>query len=89
MHLSSLPWLPSLSPDLTHVQYSVIESWLKTLRQSKSVEIILSIFIHLRKHLEVELAPQYTMIITEDPQTVEETCLICTLERVNKKCFRM
>ncbi len=89
MHLSSLPGLSSLSPDLTHIQYRVVESRLKTLCQSKSVEIVLSIFVHLRKHLKVELTAQDTMIVTQNPQTIEETCLIRTLQRVDKKCFRM
>jgi hypothetical protein len=87
MHLSRFPLLSSLSSDLTHIQYRIIESRLESFRQSKSVEIVLSIFVHLREHLKIEFAAQHTMVVAEDSQAVEETCLIRSLEWVNKKCL--
>lgn len=85
MHLTRIPLLSPLSSNLPHVQYRVVESWLETLSQSKSVEVVLSIFFHLIEHLKIELAAQHTMIVTKNPQTVEETCLVSALKRIDEK----
>ena len=63
MHLARLPLLSSLSSNLSHIQYRIVEFWLQTFSQSKSVEVVLSILFHLRKHLEIELATQHTVIV--------------------------
>ncbi len=64
MHLARLSLVPPLCPDLSHVKYCVVESWLETLCQSKPIEVVLSIFFHLSEHLKIELADQHTMIVT-------------------------
>ena len=58
------PILLVLDANLSHVQDSVVVAMLQALSQSKSVEIVLPLVIHLREHLEIELAPEDAMVET-------------------------
>ena len=51
-----------LDAHLSHVQDSVVVAMLQTLGQSKSVEVVLPLVLHLWEHLEIELAPDNAMV---------------------------
>ena len=61
MHLRAAILL-ALDAHLSHVQDSVVVAMLQTLGQSKSVEVVLPLVLHLREHLEIELAPDNAMV---------------------------
>jgi len=51
-----------LDAHLSHVQHSVVVAMLQALSQSKSVEVVLPLVVHLWEHLEIELAPEDAMV---------------------------
>lgn len=61
MHLRAAVLLV-LDAHLSHVQDSVVVAMLQTLGQSKSVEVVLPLVLHLWEHLEIELAPDNAMV---------------------------
>ena len=61
MHLRAAILLV-LDAHLSHVQDSVVVAMLQTLGQSKSVEVVLPLVLHLREHLEIELASDDAMV---------------------------
>ena len=63
MHLGA-PILLVLDANLSHVQDSIVVAMLQAFSQSKSVEVVLPLVIHLREHLEIELAPEDAMVET-------------------------
>ena len=51
-----------LDAHFSHVQHSVVVAMLQARSQSKSVEVVLPLVLHLREHLEIELAPEDAMV---------------------------